>query len=417
MIEQHLFNGDSAEVLKELKDNSVDLLATDPPYGLSFMGKNWDKVLPPTEIWDECYRVLKPGAFIAVMSSPRSDLLYRMIKDLENAGFDMSFSPIYWTMHSGFPKASDTSKMIDKRGGDKYVDAMRFGEYIKQVRIEKGIGITKIDKDLFDGSTQYSWYEGRPAGQNLPTPEAYNKIKEYLGIDDRFDFIFELDETNIVDEIPMTFGIGSSQERHGDTKKITLPSTDLAKKYEGSKLGFQPKPAVEHIIIGMKPHGSKSYIDNVLNFEALPDNIKMTYPFIQVPKPAKKEKDFGLTGEEKMKAGAEFRPNHMEKALEGETGNPYGRWDKVKNNHPTTKPVKLMSYIITLFTREGDWVIDPFLGSGTSGLASKLLNRNFIGIEREKEYFDICEERLSVSREELVKFFKMEKDTQTKLDL
>jgi hypothetical protein len=294
---------------------------------------------------------------------------------------------------------------------------MRFGEYIKQVRIEKGIGITKIDKDLFDGSTQYSWYEGRPAGQNLPTPEAYNKIKEYLGIDDRFDFIFELDETNIVDEIPMTFGIGSSQERHGDTKKITLPSTDLAKKYEGSKLGFQPKPAVEHIIIGMKPHGSKSYIDNVLNFEALPDNIKMTYPFIQVPKPAKKEKDFGLTGEEKMKAGAEFRPNHMEKALEGETGNPYGRWDKVKNNHPTTKPVKLMSYIITLFTREGDWVIDPFLGSGTTGLASKLINRHFVGIEREKEYFDICEERLSVSREELVKFFKMKKDTQTKLDL
>ena len=410
MIEQHLFNGDSAEVLKELKDNSVDLMATDPPYGLSFMCKNWDKVLPPTEIWEECYRVLKPGSFIAVMSSPRSDLLYRMIKDLEDAGFDMSFSPIYWTMHSGFPKASDTSKMIDKRGGDKYVDAMRFGEYIKQVRKEQGIGITKIDKDLFDGSTQYSWYEGRPAGQNLPTPEAYNKIKEYLGLDDRFDFIFELDETNVIDEIPMTFGIGSSQERHGDTKKITEPATDLAKKYEGSKLGFQPKPAVEHIIIGMKPHGSKSYIDNVLNFEALPDNIKMTYPFIQVPKPAKKEKDFGLNGEEKKKPQ---RDEGQEKFNVPQKNRP----TTSKNIHPTTKPVKLMSYIITLFTREGDWVIDPFLGSGTSGIASKLLNRNFIGVEREKEYFDICEERLSVSREELVKFFKMEKDTQTKLDL
>jgi DNA modification methylase len=68
-----------------------------------------------------------------------------------------------------------------------------------------------------------------------------------------------------------------------------------------------------------------------------------------------------------------------------------------------------MSYIITLFTREGDWVIDPFLGSGTTGLASKLLNRNFIGVEREEEYFDICNERLSVSREELIKFFKDKK--------
>ena len=304
-MEQHLLNGDSAEVLKTLKDNSVDLLATDPPYGISFMGKNWDKALPPTEIWDECYRVLKPGSFIAVMSSPRSDVLYRMIMDLEKAGFDMSFSPILWTYHTGFPKASDTKKMLDKRG------------------------------------------------------------------------------------------------------------SELSEKYEGSKLGFQPKPAVEHIIIGMKPHGSKSYIDNVLNFEALPDNIKMTYPFIQVPKPAKKEKDLGMTGEDK-----EVELNKLLKPLSDPRMDKEQKRLPRKNNHPTTKPVKLMSYIITLFTREGDWVLDPFLGSGTTGIASKLLDRNFIGIEREQEYMDIINERLSVSREDLIKFFKMEiKDQQTKLDL
>ena len=270
-----LLLGDSKDVLKQIKDGSIDLLATDPPFGLSFLGKNWDKVLPDVDIWKECYRVLKPGAFIAVMSSPRSDLLYRMIKDLEDAGFDMSFSPILWTYHTGFPKASDTKKMIEKRG------------------------------------------------------------------------------------------------ENGD-------------KYEGSKLGFQPKPAVEHIIIGMKPHGQKSYIDNVLNFEALPDNIKMTYPFLQVPKPAKKEKDLGT---------------------------------KIKNHHPTSKPVKLMSYIITLFTREGDWVLDPFLGSGTTGVASKLIGRNFVGIEREQEYMDIAQERCEVDSKELIKFFKENKDNQTKLDL
>ena len=395
--EQHLLLGDSKDRLKELKDESIDLLATDPPYAIGFMGKSWDKVLPDKEIWEECYRVLKPGSFIAVMSSPRSDVLYRMIKDLEDAGFDMSFSPLLWTYHTGFPKASDTSKMIDKRGGDQYVDALKLGEYIKQVRTEKGIGITKIDKDLFEGSTRYSWFEGRPAGLNVPTSEDYGKIKEYLGLDNRFDFMFDLDKTNVVDEIPMTFGIGSSQERQGDTKKITEPSTDLAKKYEGSKLGFQPKPAVEHIIIGMKPHGQKSYIDNVLNFEALPDSVKMTYPFIQVPKPAKKEKDFGMSGEEKI----------MNRVNGGGLEND-PKWAPVqrKNNHPTTKPVKLMSYIITLFTREGDWVLDPFLGSGTTGIASKLINRNFIGVGREPEYMEIIQERLSVSRDELIKFFK-----------
>jgi len=344
MIEQHLFNGDSAEVLKTLKDESIDLLACDPPYSIGFMGKSWDKVLPPTDIWSECYRVLKPGSFIAVMSSPRSDVLYRMIKDLEDAGFDMSFSPIMWTYHTGFPKASDTSKMIDKRLGAE---------------------------------------------------------REIVGV-----------RTDGMKDGAMSAERGWNDNSMGKEIPITEPSTDLAKKYEGSKLGFQPKPAVEHIIIGMKPHGSKSYIDNVLNFEALPDNIKMTYPFIQVPKPAKKEKDFGLTGEDIVAQKLKM-PHKVQQDGTITEGIPTSR----KNIHPTTKPVKLMSYIITLFTREGDWVIDPFLGSGTSGLASKLLNRNFIGVEREKEYFDICEERLSISREKLIKFFKTEKDTQTKLDL
>lgn len=315
-IEQHLLLGDSKDVLKTIKDGSIDLLATDPPYAIEFMGKSWDKTLPDTEIWKECYRVLKPGAFIAVMSSPRSDVLYRMIKDLEDAGFDMSFSPILWTYHTGFPKASDTSKMIDKRLGAE--------REIIDTKKQNG----KKFKNLPIDETDTRWYE-----------QGFNKsgITEF---------------------------------------NITAPSTDLAKKYEGSKLGFQPKPSVEHIIIGMKPHGQKSYIDNVLNFEALPDNIKMTYPFLQVPKPAKKEKDMGT---------------------------------KIKNHHPTSKPVKLMSYIITLFTREGDWVLDPFLGSGTTGVASKLIGRNFVGIERESEYMDIVKERCEVDRDELIKFFKESK--------
>jgi site-specific DNA-methyltransferase (adenine-specific) len=358
-MEQHLFNGDSAEVLKQIKDNSVDLLATDPPYGIEFMGKSWDKVLPPTEIWTECYRVLKPGSFIAVMSSPRSDVLYRMIKDLEDAGFDMSFSPIMWTYHTGFPKASDTSKMIDKRLGAE----------------------REVVGSLGDIHPRYN--SPRKGG-------------------DKFGD-----------------GFGESDE----APALTKSTTNLGQKYEGSKLGFQPKPAVEHIIIGMKPHGSKSYIDNVLNFEALPENIKMTYPFIQVPKPAKKEKDLGLDNRvEKIVGVLNSNSSDLENyggmslggsSLKGDNKLPQPR----KNIHPTTKPIKLMSYIITLFTREGDWVLDPFLGSGTTGIASKLINRHFVGIEREKEYFDICEERLSVSRETLVKFFKMEKDNQTKLDL
>jgi site-specific DNA-methyltransferase (adenine-specific) len=393
--------GDSAEKLKEIKDNSVDMLCSDPPYSYGFMGKKWDKVLPDTEIWRQSYRVLKPGAFITIMAAPRTDVLWRISRDLEEAGFDLSFTNIEWVYHSGFPKATDISKSIDKRGGDLYVQAVKFGEYIKQVREEKQIGISKIDKDLFDGSTRYSWFEGRPAGQNVPTPDDYMKIKEYLDLDDRFDFIFSIDKTNVVDTIPMTIGIGGDSERHGDFKEITIPETDIAKKYEGSKAGFQPKPAREIIIVGMKPFSEGSYVDKVLNFEALPDNIKMTYPLIQTPKPAKKEKDFGLSGEEQVAQKLKM-PHKVQADGTITDGEPTSR----KNSHPTVKPIKLMSYLITLFTRPGDWILDPFGGSGTTGLACKLLDRNHIYIDFTEEYYDIAQERLQVSKEDLKKLLK-----------
>lgn len=302
-MENILFNGDSKIELKKVQDNSVDFMATDPPYGYSFMGKDWDKVLPDVEIWKESFRVLKEGSFICVMAAPRSDVLWRLCRDLEGAGFDLSFSNIEWVYHTGFPKASDTSKAIDKRLG------------------------AEREKKL------------------IPT-KPQNK-KEQKG----------------------DVALGANGFRD-----VSESSTDMAKKYEGSKLGFQPKPAREIVVVGMKPFKEKSYIDKVLNFEELPENIQRTYPLIQTPKPSKKEKQIGTE----------------------------------KNIHPTIKPIKLMSYLITLFTREGDYVLDPFMGSGTTGLASKLLNRNFIGIDYTEEYFNIAQERMEVSRQELIKTLKIE---------
>ena len=110
-----ILQGDSKIELKKVQDNSVDMLCTDPPYGYSFMNKGWDKVLPDVDICKESYRVLKEGSFICVMAAPRSDVLWRLCRDLEGVGFDLSFSNIEWVYHTGFPKASDTSKVIDKR--------------------------------------------------------------------------------------------------------------------------------------------------------------------------------------------------------------------------------------------------------------------------------------------------------------
>ena len=323
--------GDSAEKLQEITDNSVDMLCTDPPYGYSFMGKGWDKALPDTKIWRECYRVLKPGSFITVMAAPRTDVLWRISRDLEEAGFDLSFSNIEWVYHSGFPKATDIGKSIDKRQGVK-------GEVIGE-------------------------YEN-----SIPQITPWKDV-----------------------------------ERFESKNSITAPATDLAKKYEGSKAGFQPKPSREIIIVGMKPFVEGSYIDHILNFEALPENIKMTYPLIQTPKASKKEKDFGLGGEDKPST------NQIKnsKVNYNQTGKAYSSEVSMrKNNHPTVKPIKLMSYLITLFTRPGDWILDPFGGSGTTGLACKLLDRNHIYIDFTEEYYDIAEERFKVSKDDLKKLLK-----------
>lgn len=105
-----IINGDCVEVMKNFPENSIDCIVTDPPYGLSFMGKSWDKALPPKLAFIEMCRVLKPGALAFVMSSPRQDLMWRMAQLLEESGFSLKQSFISWIYNTGFPKAHDLKK-------------------------------------------------------------------------------------------------------------------------------------------------------------------------------------------------------------------------------------------------------------------------------------------------------------------
>lgn len=188
--------GDCLEKLKKIPDNSVDQLVTDPPYGYSFMGKNWDKAVPSVEIWEECLRVLKPGAFAFIMSSPKQHLLCRNFINIEKAGFRTDFTSLYWTYASGFPKAHNISKAIDKKFGAK----------------RKVIARNPNSRENCDKSNTI--YESGTVGK---------------------------------------------------TADITEPATEEAKRLDGSYAGFQPKPAVEVIIVAMKPMDKKGYTDQALS--------------------------------------------------------------------------------------------------------------------------------------------------------
>lgn len=115
-MEHHVINGDSAVVLGHFEDNSIDAVVTDPPHGLFFMGSSWDAELPEQRIWDECFRVLKPGGHMFVMSSERLGCVAGLYMSLRKAGFEVDETQILnWVSLTGMPKSVDVGKVADKQ--------------------------------------------------------------------------------------------------------------------------------------------------------------------------------------------------------------------------------------------------------------------------------------------------------------
>ena len=482
-----LINGDSADELKKLEDDSVDLLCTDPPYGYSFMGKSWDKMLPPKEIFEESLRVLKPGSFAFVMSAPRSDVQSRMIQMLEDVGFEVGFTPIYWTYATGFPKAMNIGKMIDKRKGlkGKVVGKKSAGyqKSISKTRVEQGYrkNLTNATNDIeirelvsdeakqLNGS--YGGYQPKPAvevvivamkplsqkgylDQSLDNQKGITWLDDcripFAGMNDQeqfdkdnvagmmnFDGRYEKGSGKMYEggwDKPMrkttkrkpreentVFKTSGFKSENNDTAEASpfgrfaanlLVSDDVLNVKSKGQLapttGKEPSNYKENNTHGsylgyrkeMKPRDDGDSFSRYYDLDAwwedrvqkLPDEIKRTFPFLAVPKPSKSEKNMGLDKfdkQQKIFNGQSDKPSTDMKGVEQKfTTQPSA------NNHPTVKPTTLMSYLVTLGSRKGDVVLDPFAGSGTTGISCVFSERNYLLIEREKEYFDILKARI-----------------------
>ncbi len=270
-----IIQGDASHI--PLPDESIDCIVTDPPYGYSFMNKDWDKVVIPSETWKECLRVLKPGAFAFVMSAPRQDVLSRAICNLQDAGFETGFSSIVHTFASGFPKAANVSKLVDKRNG--CTPNQEFRDYIRS-KLKDGKTVTGFEKILREkkligiNSAVRSHYFCATQAQ-LPTLIIYEAMKEYLGLDNRFDTLIEREEAEreILETKHRTpasqsqtsheYGFGEKTDGYYD---ITKSATEQAKALDGGYCGAQFKPAVEIVLVCMKPIKNKSYVDQALEW-------------------------------------------------------------------------------------------------------------------------------------------------------
>jgi len=279
--------GDCIELLQGFPDNSIDLVATDPQYGLGFMGLDWDQALPSKASFKEICRVLKPGALAFVMSSPRQDLMARMILLLEDAGFRTDLSFIEWIYKTGFPKAYDVSKGIDKKW-KKNQEIIEISIYLKKKRLEKGlttIELAEFFKTHPDRVNHGGCVSNWENGVNLPTSQQYEILKSKLDLDDRFDNLISENRNKWLEAKREVIGIKHNErnmplptmyDNNRVDLEITTPSLEEAKRWGGWKSQTGLKPAQEPVLMVYKPRSESTIVDNVLRWGTGAINVDAT---------------------------------------------------------------------------------------------------------------------------------------------
>jgi DNA modification methylase len=360
-----IIQGDCLKVMRGIPDDYIDSIVTDPPYELGFMGKKWDNsgIAYNVNVWKHCLRVLKPGGHLLSFGGTRT--YHRMACAIEDAGFEIR-DQIQWIYGSGFPKSMGISKAIDKQAG-----------------VEKA-SLGKIKRAV--------------------NPKGYK-----------------------------TDGIKQSGGAFKKEYDITDPATLKAKQWDG--WGTALKPAHEPIVVARKPLSEKTIAENVMKWGTGGLNIDGCRI------PTEDNLNGGAYAKNSLKPENTFFPGLNRDGGAGEYKQPTGRFpanvildeeagklldeqsriskstggsgEKSRgasrffycakaskkergeyNTHPTVKPLALMRYLVRLITPPGGIVLDPFTGSGTTLIASKLEGFFYLGIEREQQYCEIARQRV-----------------------
>ena len=347
-----IFHGDCLETLQNCPDNYMDSIVTDPPYGLAFMGKKWDYDVPSTAIWKECLRVLKPGGHLLAFGGTRT--YHRLVVNIEDAGFEIR-DQIQWIYGQGFPKSQNISKAIDKAAGVAF-----------DVIPASGVGFMTAD-----GVGGYNVTKNQLIRKGESTPEA----KQWSGWGSALKPANEpiclarkpISESTIANNVLKhgTGGLNIDGGRIGFTSE-----TDKANTLNQAKATSKtPKDGLAKTT-GIGVERVSFEIDQTVTGR-FPSNVILDEDAAQV------------LDEQSGQEASRFY--YIPKVSSKERGD---------STHPTMKPIKLMEYLIKLVTPEGGVVLDPFMGSGTTGVAAIRNGFQFRGIEREESYFYISQTRL-----------------------
>lgn len=442
----NLINNDCIAAMKAMEDNSIDSIVTDPPYELGFMGKSWDStgIAFNVAVWQEALRVLKPGGHLIAFSGSRT--YHRMAVAIEDAGFEIR-DQIMWVYGSGFPKSMDISKQIDKNNGEP-------NRLLKFTTWMRTTGLKAKDLDEVTGTNMGGHYLTTASQPAIPTVALWAKIRPLIAevpewVDELVNRIEA--EREVVGSkksgIGTAFGEGEWASGQAQDVDITIASTPAAKQWQG--WGTALKPAHEPMVLARKPvvgtvannvltygvgglnidetrvdgklEGNPNRFANtdggwaVANLDEAPvvrsdgrwpanfihdgsdevtDLLGEPARFFYCAKTSKRDRNEGLEG-------FEAKRDHDGRA-EGKVGgdNPRNRSNAAKvNHHPTVKPTSLMQYLVRLVTPPNGTVLDPFMGSGSTGKACAYEGFDFIGIDQSTEYAEIARARINFALE------------------
>ena len=387
-----IVNANCLDAMKEMKTNSVDSIVTDPPYGLAFMGKKWDYDVPSVAIWREALRVLKPGGHLLAFAGSRT--YHRMAINIEDAGFEIR-DQIMWLYGSGFPKSLNISKSIDKKlGAEREMVRM---PYSNQQMMMK------------DGQNERPWQnKARELGyhETMSNKPASPEAQQWDGWGTALK---PAHEPIVLARKPIEDTITENVLEHG-TGALNIGDCRVAtnENLNGgayAKEGGRAESQSLHGGSGMNVAGKTVGVDFVQPAGRWPanfihdgsDEVVSLFPeenarFFYCAKASKAERDAGCEELESQEMGRNQSPLEGGKML---TGSGNERSNLKKNFHPTVKPIALMEYLCRLITPPGGTILDPFMGSGTTGIAALRLGFEFIGLELSEEYVEIASHRIA----------------------
>lgn len=345
-----IYTGDCLDIMSLfLPDNSVDAIVTDPPYGLGFMGKHWDHGVPGVDFWSEMLRVLKPGGHLLSFGGSRT--YHRMASAVEDAGFEIR-DQIMWVYGSGFPKSHNGAwgGTALKPAHEPIVMARKpLVGTVEANWLAFGTGALNVDGCRVP--TDDDLNGGAYSAERKPSDSEWVKHGGTIHSSTGKDYVQPTGRwpANLIhdgsDEVLAAFPQAPGQQADVST---TAPSSKTSNVY--GRMAREGEASAD------------SDNEGAVGFKMKP-------------------------GARRLDTGSAARFFYCAKASKSDRGG--------ENNHPTVKPTDLMRYLCRLVTPPGGVVLDPFMGSGSTGKAAMLEGFKFIGIEREAQYVEIAKARIA----------------------